>query len=617
MNNKTGENSVHDGPDSIVEVEAFPQLQKPFGSSSKSAISSKSVESLIGKDDDAIQYGINDVPPWHTTIILGLQHFLTMIGACVSIPLILAPAICIGNDQVALSELVGTIFFVSGMVTLLQTTFGVRLPIIQGGTFTFLTPTFAILSIKGDCPAPLPDDATQDELDEATEVWQSRIREVQGAIVVASIFQVIIGFSGIMGFILKYIGPLAIAPTIGLVGLSLYGAAASRAGVHWGISVLTLGLVIMFSQYLKNINVPIGIYNSNEGCHTVKFPMFKLFPVILAIVISWIFSAIFTATDVFPTNSTEYGYGARTDINTDVLKQAPWFRFPYPFQWGTPIVTVAGVFGMLSGVLASMVESVGDYYACARLSGAPPPPDHAINRGIGIEGIGCILAGLWGTGNGTTSYSENIGAIGITKVASRLVVQVAGILMIVLGLFGKFGAVFVTLPDPIIGGVFCVMFGMVTGVGLSNLQFANMNSSRNIFIIGFSLLMGLALPWWFGANPGIIDTGVEEIDQIITVLLSTSMFVGGLIGFVLDNTIPGTDEERGILTWRRLLSTADESEMEDPAKTYDIPFGMKYIRSKEFFSYLPFCPTFPAPGCKSSTDEEVYGEDNPGLDTQM
>lgn len=86
-------------------------------------------------------------------------------------------------------------------------------------------------------------------------------------------------------------------------------------------------------------------------------------------------------------------------------------------QWGIPTVTVAGVFGMLAGVLASAIESIGDYYACARLSGAPPPPVHAINRGIGTEGVGCIIAGLWGTGNGTTSYSENIGAIGVTKVS--------------------------------------------------------------------------------------------------------------------------------------------------------------------------------------------------------
>lgn len=64
-----------------------------------------------------------------------------------------------------------------------------------------------------------------------------------------------------------------------------------------------------------------------------------------------------------------------------------------------------------------MVESVGDYYACARLVGAPPPPRHAVNRGIGIEGLGCLLAGAWGTGNGTTSYSENVGALGITRVS--------------------------------------------------------------------------------------------------------------------------------------------------------------------------------------------------------
>lgn len=73
-----------------------------------------------------------------------------------------------------------------------------------------------------------------------------------------------------------------------------------------------------------------------------------------------------------------------------------------------------------------MVESVGDYYACARLVGAPPPPRHAINRGIGIEGLGCLLAGAWGTGNGTTSYSENVGALSITRVSLLTVGPGAG-----------------------------------------------------------------------------------------------------------------------------------------------------------------------------------------------
>ena len=81
-------------------------------------------------------------------------------------------------------------------------------------------------------------------------------------------------------------------------------------------------------------------------------------------------------------------------------------------------MSAAAVIGILAGVLSSIIESIGDYYACARLSGAGPPPSHAMNRGIAIEGIGCLLAGIWGSGNGTTSYSENIGAVGITKVIS-------------------------------------------------------------------------------------------------------------------------------------------------------------------------------------------------------
>ena len=73
---------------------------------------------------------------------------------------------------------------------------------------------------------------------------------------------------------------------------------------------------------------------------------------------------------------------------------------------------------MLTGLLASLIESVGDYHACARLSGAPPPPKHAMNRGIAAEGIGVFVAGAFGCGIDTTAYGENIGAIGITKVKS-------------------------------------------------------------------------------------------------------------------------------------------------------------------------------------------------------
>ena len=71
---------------------------------------------------------------------------------------------------------------------------------------------------------------------------------------------------------------------------------------------------------------------------------------------------------------------------------------------------------MLAGVLACTVESISYYPTVAQMCAAPPPPLHAINRGIGTEGLGTILAGLWGSGNGTNTFGENVGAIGVTKV---------------------------------------------------------------------------------------------------------------------------------------------------------------------------------------------------------
>ena len=266
-------------------------------------------------------------------------------------------------------------------------------------------------------------------------------------------------------------------------------------------------------------------------------------------------------------------------------------------------MTVAGVIGMMAGVLASAIESIGDYYACARLSGAPPPPTHAINRGIGTEGLGCIIAGIFGTGNGTTSYSENIGAIGVTKVGSRRVIQYGGLIMIFFGLISKFGAVFVLIPEPIVGGIFCIMFGMVAAVGLSNLQFVNLNSTRNLFILGFSIFFALVISKWLDKNPQAIqfldpdteattsnEIALQILGQVLNVLLKTSMFVAGFLGFFLDNTIPGTPEERGLEKWKaQHESQATSNNVSD---CYDLPFGMELLRKWKWTEKVPFSPTF-------------------------
>ena len=89
-------------------------------------------------------------------------------------------------------------------------------------------------------------------------------------------------------------------------------------------------------------------------------------------------------------------------------------------------------------------------------------------------------------------------------------IQFGALVMIFVGVLGKFGALFVSIPDPIVGGVFMVMFGMIAAVGISNLQYADMNSSRNLFIVGFSIVFGLALPHYMKSHPGAIDTGMRS-----------------------------------------------------------------------------------------------------------
>lgn len=89
----------------------------------------------------------------------------------------------------------------------------------------------------------------------------------------------------------------------------------------------------------------------------------------------------------------------------------------------------------------------------------------------------------------------------VLQVGSRRVIQYGAAMMLLLGLIGKFSALFASVPDPVLGALFCTLFGMITAVGLSNLQFVDLNSSRNLFVLGFSIFFGLMLPSYLKQNP--------------------------------------------------------------------------------------------------------------------
>ena len=465
-------------------------------------------------DNSHIIYPIDSRPPAGRTVVLALQHVLTMFGATVAVPLLLGPRM--GMDQLQIAVLISSVMVCSGMATLLQTTFGSRLPIVQGVSFSFLAAFLTIIAYGKETGLGGP------------EIMQL----IAGSIIVGSLVEMVVGFSGLIGWIRRILSPVVIGPVIMLIGLALFQHGAPQAGTYWPISGLTIVLIILFSLVLSR-----------------KSRFFRIFPILSAIVIICALCWVLSATHVFESGHPAY-------VNLEAATNSPWLRINPAevfLPWGMPKFQLGFIMAVLAGFLASMIESFGDYHACSYMAGGGDPTPRQISRGIGCEGIGCLFTGLLG-GFSSTSYSENIGLVALTRVGSRYVVQVGGILLILLGIFAKVGAIAAAIPGPVVGGLYCALFGLIAAVGIQQLAKADLSSDRNLFIAGFSLFMGLSVPAYFDGYVTIYSPGAADLLALLPNALSdvvasvgkTGMAVAAVIGIILDNVIPGTPEERGL-----------------------------------------------------------------------
>jgi len=473
-----------------------------------------------------IIYGLDDRPSLGRASILALQHVLTMFGSTVSVPLLFGPAMGMSPEQIGV--LISSVMLCSGVATLIQTTFGSRLPIVQGVSFSFIGAFFGIIgtvSASGGGPE---------------EIMQA----IAGAVMGGALFEMLIGFSGLMGRVRRILSPVVVGPVIMLIGLALFQHGAPKAGTDWAISGLTIVLVILFSLVLAKGN---------------RF--FRLFPILSAIVIMVTLCWTLTAAGVYTAGSPSF-------VDLTAAANTPWVRLSFGevfFPWGMPSFNLGFLVAVLAGYLASMIESFGDYHACSHMTGGGDPTPTQISRGIGCEGIGCFLTGVFG-GFSSTSYSENIGLVGLTGVGSRYVVQLGGVILVVVGLFGKFGALAASIPGPVVGGLYCVLFGMISAVGVQQLAKCDLNSNRNLFIAGFALFMGLSVPAYFASTAStdgmqvgqtlamyqptaasLLEKMPSSVAGVVVAIGSTGMAVAAILGILLDNLIPGTPQERGLV----------------------------------------------------------------------
>lgn len=418
-----------------------------------------------------IRVGLNERPSPVPLVFYSIQHTLGFMAATVLMPLIVGSAI--GLEQAQIGMWISIVFFVAGIATLMQVLFGNRLPIVQSASAAFVPAMIAVGANFG-------------------------LASAAAGMIVVGLLEAIIGFSRLLGLVRRIFTPIVIAPTIALIGLSLFQVAANFASQGLGLALLVVAVTLFFNQGIGQRLRPFSI----------------LLGLLVGTLVAWPFGLL--------------------DFSS--VAGAGWFRFPTVFPWGDFSLEGAVVATLSFGLIASIFESIGDYYTTSIFAGVELE-DHHVNRGIGTEGIDVAIAGLFG-GMPVTSYTVNSGIIGLTGVASRYVVMGAGIVGLILGLVPKIGQVFTSVPRGAFGGAMIVLFGTIIMGGLKQLERLPINP-RNMSIMGTALMSGLVLSH-------LPPESIEQLPQAVKTLLSSGMVVGALVAIILDQVIPGTEQERGL-----------------------------------------------------------------------
>jgi uracil-xanthine permease len=447
---------------------------------------------------------------------LGLQHVLVMYAGAIAVPLIVGRALKLSPEQVAM--LISADLFACGVVTLIQSFgmtkwFGIKLPVMMGVTFAAVGPMVAFANA-----VPGVDGA----------------RAIFGAIIGAGLISMII--APIVSKLLRFFPPVVTGTIIAIIGISLM-----RVGVGWAMggpanlaqSVDVPKLIAM----VDGVKAGAETAAAAAAAASAVAPALKLpgpIPMVnsmnygaldnLAIAASVLLFILLLVkyTKGFIANiSVLLGIGggcavaiAMGKMNFDKVGKAAWFDLVTPFAFGLPTFDILMILTMVVVMIVVMIESTGMFLALSDLTGKKISQAE-LSAGLRTDGLGTLIGGVFNTFP-YTSFSQNVGLVGVTGVKSRWVCVAGGVIMVILGLLPKMAAFVEAIPQFVLGGAGLVMFGMVAATGIRILSTVDYKGNRNnLYIVALAVgfgLIPLVAPRWSqqmaaGLHP-LLDSGI-------------------------------------------------------------------------------------------------------------
>ena len=439
---------------------------------------------------DAKQLGIPKM------LLLGLQHMFAMFGATILVPILVSgyfQAAC--NEPLTRGLVVSVTLFCAGCGTLIfHVCSKMKVPAFLGSSFAFLGGFYTIANL-------------QTGIYQNMSVNDKAAYACGGVVVAGFLYLVVALIFKLVGVnrVMKFLPPVVTGPIIICIGLSLASSAISNASTNWLLAIVALAVIIVFNIWGKG--------------------MFKIIPILMGVVISYVFALILNAFGVTNPDGSAI-------INFASVTSSGWVGLP-KFQICKFDVTAILVMAPIA--IATMMEHVGDMSAISATVDENFIVEPGLHRTLLGDGLATMFAGVIG-GPANTSYGENTGVLELSKVYDPVVIRIAAVFAIVLSFIPKFSAIISTMPAAIIGGVSFMLYGMISAIGVRNIveNKVDLTKSRNLIIAGVIFVCGL------GFSNGLTFTVGG------TSITLTALAIAAIAGVILNAVLPGNDYEFGV-----------------------------------------------------------------------